>query len=193
MTLVPNIRFFAEQPAVTTPSGMIQLVQGRWNGSIVFHESAPAVFLRASDREGHIANGNRFAVESSMDIDADGLPDSWEQRYFGSLGVGPGEDSDGDGLSNEEEFLAGTAPNEPTSAPRILEMAVRGSERMLRFATVSGKSYRVEKTETLDPPQWGTLYEGLVADGPTLDIWDAGAAGHSGFYRIRVDSHQTPR
>ena len=45
------------------------------------------------------------------DNDGDSLPDPWEQRHFLSrLTCVPGEDSDGDGLSNEGEFVAGDWP-----------------------------------------------------------------------------------
>ena len=45
------------------------------------------------------------------DADNDGLPDWWEQKYFGCLTCAdPNADPDGDGLSNHEEFLRGTDP-----------------------------------------------------------------------------------
>ena len=54
-----------------------------------------------------------------LDADGDGLPDEWEKRY----GLNPGdaadanEDSDGDGFTNMEEFLAKTNPNDPKDHP----------------------------------------------------------------------------
>ena len=45
------------------------------------------------------------------DTDGDGLPDAWEQTYFGDLTQGPGDDlPDQDGLTNLEEYQAGTDP-----------------------------------------------------------------------------------
>ena len=38
-----------------------------------------------------------------LDTDRDGLPDSWEQTYFGGLGQKPTGDFDGDGVSNLDE------------------------------------------------------------------------------------------
>jgi hypothetical protein len=46
------------------------------------------------------------------DADANGLPDAWEQRFFGRTGIDPNADEDGDGLSNRQEFEAGTNPND---------------------------------------------------------------------------------
>lgn len=46
------------------------------------------------------------------DSDNDGLPDEWEMQKFGSLSVANGNtDSDGDGLSDRDEYLRGTNPN----------------------------------------------------------------------------------
>jgi len=44
------------------------------------------------------------------DTDGNGLPDVWEQKYFGQIGVDPSDDIDGDRLSNLQEFQNGTDP-----------------------------------------------------------------------------------
>jgi hypothetical protein len=46
-----------------------------------------------------------------LDSDGDGLPDAWEQRFFGNPTIAnPNADPDGDGRNNRDEFLAGTDP-----------------------------------------------------------------------------------
>jgi len=44
------------------------------------------------------------------DTDSDGLPDSWEQLYFGNLDQGPNDDPDKDGLTNLQEYQQGKKP-----------------------------------------------------------------------------------
>lgn len=51
------------------------------------------------------------------DLDADGLPDTWERRYFGRLAYGSGDDPEGDGLDNQMELMLGTHPGR-TAADR---------------------------------------------------------------------------
>jgi hypothetical protein len=45
-----------------------------------------------------------------VDTDGNGLPDAWEIQYFGHKGVDPNADSDGDGLTNLQEYQLGRNP-----------------------------------------------------------------------------------
>ncbi|HVP80104.1 MAG TPA: thrombospondin type 3 repeat-containing protein [Thermodesulfobacteriota bacterium] len=61
--------------------------------------------------------GHTFTVYqdalSPSDTDGDGLPDTWEIAYFGNLNQKPSDDPDGDGLTNSQEYQAGTNPTMP--------------------------------------------------------------------------------
>ena len=48
-----------------------------------------------------------------LDTDGNGLPDIWEMAHFEHLGVDPNADPDVDGLSNLQEYLRHTDPNNP--------------------------------------------------------------------------------
>lgn len=49
------------------------------------------------------------------DLDGDGMADEWEEIFFGDTSQDGTEDFDGDGLTNAEEYLAGTNPANPDS------------------------------------------------------------------------------
>ncbi|MBI4657883.1 MAG: chitobiase/beta-hexosaminidase C-terminal domain-containing protein [Verrucomicrobia bacterium] len=54
-----------------------------------------------------------FTINQSQgptDSDSDGLPDSWEQQFFGNLAQTGGGDWDADGLSNLQEYQQGSNP-----------------------------------------------------------------------------------
>ncbi|MBA4387741.1 MAG: hypothetical protein C0404_07155 [Verrucomicrobia bacterium] len=55
------------------------------------------------------------------DTDTNSLPDNWETRYFGTTGQSKTNDWDGDGMSNYEEYLAGT---DPTNGNSFLKLQI---------------------------------------------------------------------
>jgi len=63
------------------------------------------------------------------DNDNDGMLDDWEYRYFGpgNLSQTPGNDFDGDGVTNYSEYLEGTNPADRNSLrPRLIVLATNG-------------------------------------------------------------------
>jgi hypothetical protein len=50
------------------------------------------------------------------DEDGDGLPDPWEEEWFGDLNQGPSSDYDGDGYSNQDEYDL-SDPTDPEKTP----------------------------------------------------------------------------
>ncbi|MBC8095027.1 MAG: DUF642 domain-containing protein, partial [Akkermansiaceae bacterium] len=62
-----------------------------------------------------------------FDLDRNGLADSWERNYFGATGQLNLGDHDGDGVSNQDEFLDGTDPTQPASFNPRLNLAVSGN------------------------------------------------------------------
>ena len=66
-------------------------------------------------------DGRNLATD---DEDNDGLPDYWENLYFGHYWYyGPIDDPDGDGTTNLTEFIDGTDPTNPLSAKYSLTLA----------------------------------------------------------------------
>ncbi|MFN0128112.1 MAG: hypothetical protein ACKV19_15660 [Verrucomicrobiales bacterium] len=79
-----------------------------------------------------------------VDTDGDGMPDDFEQQYFGSpTGGDPDADADGDGQTNLQEFRAGTNPIDPRSVLRIEEIRREGADIVIRFEAAPGKAYEI--------------------------------------------------
>jgi len=71
-------------------------------------------------------DGDGIPDLSDRDDDGDGMPDSWETAN-GLDPLNPADaslDNDGDGLTNLQEYLGGTSPNDYLSHPRFWIMAV---------------------------------------------------------------------
>ena len=76
-----------------------------------------------SNLEEFIAGSNPNNPRSSpLDTDADGLTDSWEIHFFGSIdapNAHPLLDADGDGFTNLQENAGDSNPIDPKSVPKI--------------------------------------------------------------------------
>lgn len=64
------------------------------------------------------------AAGGETDTDADGLPDSWELQCFGNLNQTAGDDYDGDGVTNLQEYQGGTNPaNADSNGDGVMDQA----------------------------------------------------------------------
>lgn len=145
------------------------------------------------DLEGEIARAD-------LDRDGDGLPDDWENFYFGSLVYGATDDGDGDGMGNLAEYRAGTNPTSGAGVFRLLSIERASGVAELRFAWAPHRAYSIQWSETAR--DWQTLtapplsYSSAwlaklgtnpVYPAPVFAVWrDPHADGQARFYRLLV-------
>jgi fibronectin type 3 domain-containing protein len=115
--------------------------------------------------------------------------ESWRFANFGTTAntgnAADSADPDGDGLSNAQEYTAGTNPNSAASALKITQVQASGNDMVVSFPSVSGKTYRVERSDTLQSDSWATVQDNISGTGGVLQIADPGAAAQSKrFYRV---------
>jgi hypothetical protein len=90
----------------------------------------------------------RFALEllpESEDLDADALPDLWERIYgldTNALG-GASDDADEDGMSNEQEYRAGTSPVDDGDLLRANTLRAAPDGVIVRFPARPQREYSV--------------------------------------------------
>lgn len=137
---------------------------------------------------GLVKSGGRLNLLNIIDTNANELPDWWETDHFIALGVTPSADPDGDGMSNLQEFLAGTDPNNPASRLAITQAGfIPAGDFTLTFPSVAGITYRVEISGTLAADSWTALGADLTGTGGILQAADSTANKPAKrFYRVRV-------
>jgi len=121
------------------------------------------------------------------DLNYDGLPDDWQTKYWGSDSrqwPAPSADSDGDGASNLEEFLAGTDPTRAESVLRIRLQPTTGG-LLARWDSAAGYIYQLQSAGDLK--QWANVGSPQFAAGSycSLVISSTNSAAYYRLIRIR--------
>jgi hypothetical protein len=90
------------------------------------------------------------------DGDGDGLGDAWEIAYFGSTNANNAAlDTDGDLMSNADEFRSGTNPTNALSVLKVLFTETNAN--VLSFVAQTNLSYSVQWRPNLAAAPWETL------------------------------------
>ena len=139
---------------------------------------------------GKVVTGGRLNLARSVDTDGNGLPDWWEQQFFGHLtGTNPNADPDHDGASNLAEYLAGTNPTNYNSALRLSELRAAGTNGVvLEWPGVAGRNYRLLRATNLFNGIYSLVRTNLAATPPLNTVTDAAPAGPGPrFYRLELE------
>ena len=126
-----------------------------------------------------------------VDSDGDGIPDWWMIQYFGhptgeasDLSLAS-DDADGSGMSNLQDYIAGTDPTNANSVFRLSAAAPANSTISLTWPAVMGRSYQIQYKTNLDDPVWLTAPGNISVIG-SQGYYLAPAAQSNSFYRVSV-------
>jgi hypothetical protein len=86
-----------------------------------------------------------------LDGNSNGIPDSWERDYFGSATTNRTQftDTDGDGMSDYAEFMAGTNPTNTASRLSVSLALQSNAWVRLQWPSTPDHGYRVESSTNL--------------------------------------------
>jgi hypothetical protein len=125
------------------------------------------------------------------DSDGDGMPDYWE-RTHGFDPFDPGDallDTDGNGVSNLDEYLAGTDPRRADSYLGVTALVTGPAGVWIGFTAQPGRSYTIEYRDRVGDGAWRAL--GHVESGfhrRELEMLDPEAGEGERYYRIVTPS-----
>lgn len=183
--MTPSEGVLALQPAGATYSLSITV-----NGSPTRTVAAEAnVFSFGAMDRGKLERVDLIFTTQPADLDGNGLPDDWELAHFGHVGVDPSADSDHDGLSNLQEWVAGTSPLDSQSAFRFISVSPEDQPGLIvRWASAEGRQYTLLRSADLFE-RYSVIQSNLVATPPVNTFRDA-LPDSSGtwFYKLRIEN-----
>jgi hypothetical protein len=164
------------------------------NGTTIAFKSTDSALVAGDANQAIDAFAGQLTALSLADGDSDGIPDWWLQQFFGHTDgqandfSRAGDDADGDGLTNIEEFLTGT---NPTDGASVLEIQITltpptGTNVVLSWPAQSGKNYRVQFSDDLVSGTWQNLTTPVQVSG-VLGWVTVSRTNQGRVFRVRLE------
>ena len=146
---------------------------------------------------GVLGVGSLLVVDSLPDnfgsYAGDGLPDWWQNHFFGldNANAAPSADADGTGQNNLFKYVAGLDPTNAAArfSLRIESVAGQPTQKRLVFSPRwSDRTYTpLSRTNLAGGASWTNLTTSSTADnGTECTVMDLNATGQAKFYRIQI-------
>jgi hypothetical protein len=116
--------------------------------------------------------------------------ETWRQDNFGIISdsgdAADDADPDGDGVTNINEYTAGTDPNSSTDFLKMSTVTKTGSTFSAECAGKAGRIYILQRNTELEDAWADLTSQGPLAADGTVSLTDTSAPAGSAFYRVQV-------
>ena len=116
-----------------------------WTATVSAVNTTNLLVFVADDQQGQTNSvvTNSMQIIVPLDADADGMPDDWEWKNFGTLTNAATGDVDNDGFSNYSEYIAGTQPTNALSKFCISNILTSATNHQVNVSTQPGRKYTI--------------------------------------------------
>ena len=176
--------------ALTTPATGYRRITVTLDGQSLSLIGASGEFAPLPTDRGRSENINLQLGNTPVDSDGNGLGDAWEIQYFGRIGADPNADPDGDGMTNLQEYRAGTNPTDPQSRFAFVEIRSEPGGIRVRWASQPNHHYRLRRSATLltSTTSYQIVQTGIAGTPPINDFLDVTtASGRQFFYIVEIE------
>ena len=182
-----RVKVFTNMNAIPLSQSIIAGSADSDYSSIGMFAPQASAYQLADDASGHL-----LLTDVVGDTDGNGIPDWWENQYFGGrTNCTAGADSDGDLADNLNEYGAGTDPTNAASCFAISGFSISsvGSDTIIRWSSVTGKTYAIERGTNLlaGAGAFSMVVTNIPASAPENTWTNAGTSGQAEYYRIVVE------
>lgn len=157
-------------PDLYQPTALLPTVPFRMRVKIGNVSYLPIEMTGAAHLLTRPGESSRVDLTLGEDLDGDGIPDAWERTLNAALGgnrtigeIRPEDDDDGDGLTNLQEYLAGTYAFDPADGYALTIRSLEAGRPHLEFTAIRGRSYTLLGSSDLQT--WSPVTFTVPAEG----------------------------